>query len=221
MVLLDTLWPRSGLPARDDYTRVEGWKTEACNMLEGYTFEEVANVCRDIARTSEWLPKFSAILKGLRSKDGEVRSKGRYYQYIEWVSGPEGYEPVRSYIVTKTAPGKVLLPKAIGKKATKEELTKQRIFEADDLIALAREGKLTLEEFETIRGKDGKPVDGRWRLDHYVYQPERVLAVLKGQPPGEAKPADRAGVQQRLFEALPSQFKRADDIVFGEEIDFE
>ena len=214
MILLETLWPRSGLPPRDDYQRVEGWKTEACKMLEGYTFEEVANVCREIARTSAWMPKFSEILKGLQAKNGEVRKKGAtYHQYDDWTVDAEGYELVKSYVITKTGPGKVLIPKALQKKATKKELCKRHIFEADDLIALAREGKLTLEEFET-------KTPGDWKLDHYIYQPERVLAVLKGQPPIEAKDPDPAEVQGRLLDMMPPGFKRADEVVFGEELPF-
>ncbi|MBQ3329966.1 MAG: hypothetical protein IJG87_02180 [Ruminococcus sp.] len=221
MVLLDTLWPRSGLPDRSDHTRVEAWKTEACNMLEGYSYEEVAEVCREIARSSEWMPKFAAILKGLQAKTGEQQEKGaRYYQYDDWFTDAEGYECVRSYTITKTADGKWLIPKGIRRKATRVELLKRRILTTDDLIRWAEDGTLTLEEFETIRDENNKPVDGEWKLDHYTFQPERVLSVLKGRrvdasETGLAKTKEAAlrSVQQAM-----AGFTRADNVHFGEKL---
>lgn len=221
MILLDTLWPRSGLPDRSDRIRVEVWRTEAANMLEAYTYDEVAEVCREIARTSEWMPKFAAILKALQTKHGSVNDKGAtYYQFDDWYTEADGHEYVKSYIITKTAAGKWLIPPGIRRKATRKELLRRKILTTDDLIGMAETGELTLEEFETVRGADNRPVDGEWKLDHYTIHPERVLSVLKGReiranetPTARTRDAVMGSIQQML-----DGFRMAPEVDFGEKL---
>lgn len=216
--IMRVLWPAAKLPAAMDWKTVEAYKTEAATMFEAYTLEDVRGIVRELARSTEWLPSFAAMLKALEAKTGTEGRKGsRAYQYDEWITDADGYEAVKTYTIVRHADGGIEIPKAIQGRATRAELLKRKILTTDDLIEMAKRGELTAEEFTTIKGPDGKPADGRWRLDHYVYQPERVLAALSGRTSPEnavLSAENREKVQDTIYSFFERVTGDFDDIPF-------
>lgn len=193
--LYRVLFRPAGLPPRDDHGAVGRWRKEMAAAFKAFKLEDVADAARELARETEWAPHVADLLPVLEQQQG-LKGTPDVETLDFVVEFPDGSAIVHH--ITKAPDGSLGIPRAIRHLATRQALVKQKIITTDDLVRMAKNGTLTVEEFVSKRDSDGKRLEKK--LDYYTIEPERVYAALEV----DAVPQPKRTVSEQLgFSLIP------------------